>query len=224
MPQNQSSNKLSSIIGFLLLAGIIGFTVFINFFVGQPIEEEFEEEEEVIIEVEEPKFRALDSTDLANLWKLEKLHTGLITESKNGEKTVVEIDKIISIEDFRDIINSENPDEFKNFKQKFIVDYGILSFEHLGTDKVIIDNIKIEHLKKSVTDSTTLKEIGNIYSQYQVQSISTETMHGEFTRVMLKDGREIFLVRAKSKVTEEYKRVIESADCLNDSTRIMYPY
>ena len=54
MPQNQSSNKFSSIIGIILLLGVIGFTVFINFFVEEPVEEIKEEAE--IIEVTEPEF------------------------------------------------------------------------------------------------------------------------------------------------------------------------
>ena len=196
MPQNQSSNKFSSIIGIILLLGVIGFTVFINFFGEEPVEEIKEEAE--IIEVTEPEFSILDSADLANLWKLEKLQTDSITISQNRKKMYVKIDKIVEMKQYNSLTESElnSLTEIKNTKDKFIMNYGMLIFKNVSYDnkksKIVFEKVAGNALDMKVI---RLMEIGRIISRYQIQSITTQSEAGDFTKVELKDGRLLFLIK-----------------------------
>ncbi|WP_375560140.1 hypothetical protein ACE193_20850 [Bernardetia sp. OM2101] len=238
MPQNTSSNKFSSIIGFLLLAGIVGFTVFINFFTEKPVEEIKEEVD--IVEVEEPEFSILDSIDLANLWELRYFQAEGHTY-ENRQKTFMSINEIKGILNHNPLGGAnynEASDSVKQLlekiynsssKKEFVVNYGILAFKHSdfdkNNDKIIFENFKAIPSDLSRSDSIKLKEIGNIILNYQIESIFTESKAGDFTKIELKDGRQLFLIKQNAKIKTEYsKKLIERAEFINDSTKVIYPY
>jgi hypothetical protein len=212
MPQNPISNKLTSFIGIILLLGIIGFTVFINFFIEKPIEE-IEEEEAEVVKVTEPEFSILDSAELANLWKLEKF--GYITT-----------DLINSSNDLEPNTKRRLQEAYNNFAQgEFIINYGMLEFKHSYPTNY---TTKLEefHIKEfDFVYYDKLEEIGRLFLKYQIESIVTEPKAGDFTKIELKDGRQLFLIKQNAKIKTEYsQKLIERAEYLNDSTKIIYPY
>ncbi|WP_338790879.1 hypothetical protein [Bernardetia sp. MNP-M8] len=233
MPQNPTSNKFSSIVGFLLLIGVIGFTVFINFFVEKPVEEIKEEEE--IIETAEPEFSILDSADLADLWKLEKLQTDSINFHYEKLRKHIQINKNFGYITTELINNSNNlepntkrrlQEAYNNFDQgKVIINYGMLDFEYSYPTSY---TTKLEEFDIKESDSSyyyQLKEIGVLFLKYQIKSIFTESKAGDFTKIELKDGRQLFLIRQNAEIKTEYsQKLIERAEYLNDSTKVIYPY
>ncbi|WP_338815750.1 hypothetical protein V9L05_22340 (plasmid) [Bernardetia sp. Wsw4-3y2] len=233
MPQNPTSNKFSSIVGFLLLIGVIGFTVFINFFVEKPVEEIKEEEE--IIETAEPEFSILDSADLADLWKLEKLQTDSINFHYEKLRKHIQINKNFGYITTELINNSNNlepntkrrlQEAYNNFDQgKVIINYGMLDFEYSYPTSY---TTKLEEFDIKESDSSyyyQLKEIGVLFLKYQIKSIFTESKAGDFTKIELKDGRQLFLIKQNAEIKTEYsKKLIERAEYLNDSTKVIYPY
>ncbi len=236
MSQNPTSNKFSSIIGFLLLIGVIAFTVFINFFVEEPIEEIKEEAE--IIEIEKPKFRVFDSTGLANFWKLEKLQTDSIKISYNKRRTYVKIDENLGTTTYNplksanfnkldDSIKRYFEEAYKDFSSgEVIINYGILDFKnsYIKNSVTTFGDVEIKYLNTNSADSAKLMEIGNIFLEYQIESITTEPTYGDFTQIILKDGRKLFLIRKATKIQDDYNRkILGNAIYLNDSTRIIYP-
>ncbi len=238
MPQNPTSNKFSSYVGIILLLFVVAFTILINFVEEKGAFKTEEIEEEIY-------FEPFDSWDIDNFWKLEKLQTEIIT-SDDGLQTLIEINKNLrtvsydsTIDLHSDQFNSIrkkfekdfNDDyrlEFGNSKIEFVVNYGILDFAHTyytaKDNRADFDNVKINYLNTVQTDSVQLTEIGNLLLEYQIQSISTNIMYGDFTHIILKDGREIFLLKENAEVAEEYKSVLENAEYWNDSTFIIQPW
>lgn len=238
MPQNPSSNKLSSFIGIILLIAVIGFTVFINFFTEKPVEE-IEEKEVEIVKESEPEFSILDSTDLVSLWELRYFQAEGHTY-ENRQKTFMSINEVKGILNHNPLGGAnynEASDSVKQLlekiynsssKQEFVVNYGILAFNHSDSDKnndkIIFENFKAIPSDLSRSDSIKLKKIGNIILNYQIESIFTESKAGDFTKIELKDGRQLFLIKQDAKIKTEYsKKLIERAEYLNDSTRIILP-
>ncbi|WP_338763840.1 hypothetical protein WAF17_20530 [Bernardetia sp. ABR2-2B] len=233
MPQNPTSNKFSSLIGITLLFLVIAFTVFINFFVEEPIEEIVEEE--AITEIEEPEFSILDSADLANLWKLEKLQTDSINFHYEKLRKHIQINKNFGYITAELINNSNNlepntkrrlQEAYNNFDQdKVIINYGMLDFEYSYPTSY---TTKLEEFDIKESDSSyyyQLKEIGMLFLKYQIKSIFTESKAGDFTKIELKDGRQLFLIRQNAEIKTEYsKKLIERAEFINDSTKVIYPY
>ncbi len=238
MPQNPTTSKFSSFIGIALLLVIIAFTVFISFFVEKPIEEIKEEVD--IVEVEEPEFSILDSTDLVMLWELRYFQSEGHTY-ENRQKTFMSINEIKGILNHNPLGGAnynEASDSVKQLlekiynsssKKEFVVNYGILAFKHSDSDKnndkIIFENFKAIPSDLSRSDSIKLKKIGNIILNYQIKSIFTESKAGDFTKIELKDGRQLFLIKQNAKIKTEYsKKLIERAEYLNDSTKVIYPY
>lgn len=100
MSQNPSTSKFSSFIGFLLLIGIIGFTVLIN--QKSPITSEEKEIVEVINQdsIKDKKliksyFNAFNKEDVENFWKLENFKTDSINVEKNDQQTSIQIQKLL---------------------------------------------------------------------------------------------------------------------------------
>ena len=145
MSQNSISNKISSFIGIILLLLIIGFTVFINFFIEKP-KEKAEEMEDVFIEEE----LALEDTllnfeerrfmeyELADFWKLVNIHIDSITMNKTEGRTYMKIYRelrFVELNPFRDSIlikiirEAKMRDLYKNYSpSKYRVYNGIISF------------------------------------------------------------------------------------------------
>ncbi|WP_375560137.1 hypothetical protein ACE193_20835 [Bernardetia sp. OM2101] len=136
----------------------------------------------------------------------------------------------------KDFINNQlNNQPNADSRKVFITAYGRLILEHyyynfkydtdvnIKQDKDTIRKVKVNHFNITTTD--LLKEIGEIFLDYQINSINTNTEHGDFTCIILKDGRQIFLIKKDAEIIEDYyKELIENAESLNDSTKVIYPY
>ncbi len=209
MPQNTTTNKFSSFIGIFLLLGIIGFTVFINFFAKEPTDQPTEEEAKNR-EIEEPKFRVLEPDDLSILWKLKNLETDSVRLSYNEDRTYIKINTF--------------PKKSYGYKESNI-NYGTLDFKnyYIKNSRTTFADVEIKYLNNNVADSAQLMEIGNIILAYQIESITTIKQQN-LTCVYLKDGREIFLIRESTEIKDGYyKELVERAEYRNDSTRIIFP-
>ncbi len=240
MPHNQFTSKISCVIGVTLLLAIIGFTIFINFFVDKSMKEEvIRRYNQRAIEKE---YFLFDSTDLNNLWKLEKLQTGsplMRLEEHGGVRVSLDIDKVIEIGDYKNALTSgfgdELPDSIRQFfskienndsKKQFIVNYGTLSF--LLGEKVSrtanreFKNFTVTHNENF---SFNLKEIGNLFLKYKIHSIITDEEYGSFTCVELKDGTRILLMQEDGKVKRNYyyTELLQDSKYVNDSTKIFLP-
>lgn len=229
----QPSNKLSSFIGITLLILVIAFTVFINFFVEEPVEEANEEKQEI---VEEPKFRALNQTDLANLWRLENLQTDSIELRYDKERTYVQIRELKISSDYNRLKDSGVYKDFSDsikqvieqnyFKELKMVYCGALEFKNSYNDKqeTIFNDVEIEYIDTTAIKTLELLDIGIIFLKYQIKSITTKPQIGDFTTIYLADGREIYLIKENTVVNGDYyKERLENAEYLNDSTKILLP-
>lgn len=227
---SSSSNKISTFIGIILLLAIVCATVYINFFVEEPVEEVKEEE---IVEVEEPEYRILNETDLALLWKLKNLHTDSI--SYNEEKTYIWLSKFKESSDYNRLENSvykDFDDSIKQvikknyFEEKKMVYCGTLEFENSHSNEVgtLFNDVDIEDIDTTHIKSLELLDVGIAFLKYQIKSISTKPQIGDFTMIYLADGREIYLIKENTVLNGEYyKERLETAEYLNDSTRVVYP-
>lgn len=231
-----AQSKLSSIFGIILLISVIGFTIFINFFVEKPIEK-IEEEKIEIVKTEEPEFSILDSTDLANLWKLRKLHTDSVKISHNKERTSIQISEFKTSSDYNLLRESGVYDEFDDsikqliertyFEEEKITYCGTLDFKNRYdvNNTITFENVEIKKQNSNSCDSTKLMEIGKLFLKYQIKSIQTKPQIGDFTTIYLRDGRELFLIKENIVLNGDYyKERIKRAKYLNDSTRVIYPY
>lgn len=64
-----------------------------------------------------------------------------------------------------------------------------------------------------------LREIGTIFLKYQINSITTELEN--FTRIELKNGEKVFLIRGNIEIKDSYNRgFLEKSKLLNDSTKL----
>lgn len=236
MLQNQSMKKISSFIGITLLITIIIFTVFINFFVKEPIEE-IEEDKIKIVKITDPQYSILDSTDLVNLWKLRKLHTDSVKISHNKERTSIQISEFKTSSDYNLLRESGVYDEFDDsikqlieityFEEEKITYCGTLDFKNLydANNTITFENVEIKKQNSNSCDSTKLIEIGKLFLKYQIKSIQTKPQIGDFTTIYLRDGRELFLIKENIVLNGDYyKERIKRAKYLNDSTRVIYPY
>ncbi len=196
MPQNQSSSKISRIIGVTLLFFMICFTIFINFPIEEPMEaEEMEEYEN--IEKEEIYFEPFNDTAINDLWKLDSI------ETKAGR--IVEEEQRYSIRFYRqmpktDLIHKTVTDE--NGVQRLIeipVDnaytIGTLKFETKIHDSkeepLFFEKFEIECCTNE-RDIIPINEIGNLVLKYQINSITTSSDYGYFTAIHFNDGRKVF--------------------------------
>ncbi|WP_338763836.1 hypothetical protein WAF17_20520 [Bernardetia sp. ABR2-2B] len=227
---NYSSKEVSSAIGILLLMGIIIFTVYINLPTKKEVEDLSEIEEKI-------DFNSFTEHDLAQLWALEYLNTDSLTIDNTKKRTYIKIDKnlhysLVKDSTFNGLLDFKEKqikDFYKvetNIDEDTIVNYGVISFRNMdykyGAMK--LDAVEISSINGLQTNSAKLLGIGRLILKYQIQSISTESIYGDFTRITLKDGREIFLIKPNAKIETEYQKVIESTELLNDSTRLMLPW
>ncbi len=233
MPQNNT--KFSSFIGITLLLILLGFTVYISFFVEKPIEEEIKEAEIV----ENTEFQTLDSNDLTNLWKLKNLQTDSMDIDYENKKITLQINKNLEFEQYDSSMNNnlyaQMPDSLKEYmseiynrvnKYKAIINYGTLDFESSFEERYsgTLKDFNIEYFNTNSIDLVQLSEIGNLFLKYQIHFISTQPDLGNFTHIYLKDGREIFLIKKHAEIKDDsYKRIVKNANYLNDSTRIVFP-
>ncbi|WP_338763838.1 hypothetical protein WAF17_20525 [Bernardetia sp. ABR2-2B] len=212
MPQNQSSNKLSSLIGFLLLIGIIGFTIFTNI----PIKEV------------EKEFKPFTQNELDNFWELDSIETKAGRAIQRERKYSIHFEKKIKInwdtikfkiETEKDTTTVIRPNDSTYY-------LGTILFKskvHREKAKpLLFQKFRLEYYK-SEKDSLFLKRLGKIFLKYQISYITTRSDYGNFTTIKLKDGRKIFLLKKDSEIVEGYKELLESAEYLNDSTRIIFP-
>ncbi|WP_338815746.1 hypothetical protein V9L05_22320 (plasmid) [Bernardetia sp. Wsw4-3y2] len=227
----QTSNKFSSIIGIVLLIAVIGFTVFINFFVDKSINQQNNKENSAF------EYIVLEERDLISLWKLKDLDTNPLTIDPKKPISHIGINESFKFEQYDSLISSEMfkkiPDSLKHLseifnegnQQKAIINYGTLSLKHDSKGNYIgtPESIKIKNYDINFIDSTQLMEIGKMLLKYQIDNISTPTSE-QFTKIDLKDGRKLFLIRKAIKIQDDYYRnILGNAIYLNDSTRIIYP-
>ncbi|WP_338764368.1 hypothetical protein WAF17_21575 [Bernardetia sp. ABR2-2B] len=228
-------NKLPSLIGFLLLIGIIGFTVYINFFAQEPIEKEAIKSHEAV-EIEQPQYRVLDSTDLAALWKLKNLQTDSIRLSIDKTRTNIQINELRASSDYillkESGVYDELNDSVKELIQKNYFEetkmgyYGTLSFKNSQDKKQenIFEDFYMKDTRIIPVKSLKLRDVGNMFLEYGIKSIQTKPQIGDFTIIYLRDGREIFLIKENITINGDYyKERLESAEYLNDSTRVVLP-
>ncbi|AFM02937.1 hypothetical protein Fleli_0461 [Bernardetia litoralis DSM 6794] len=223
------ANKFSSFIGIILLLGIIGFTVFISFFSEEPINQQNNKEDSTF------EYRVLEEKDLTSLWKLKDLHTNPLTIDPKKPISHIGINKSFKFDQYDSLIGSEMfkkiPDSLKYLSEIFyagnqlkaIINYGTLSLKHDSKDNYIgtPKSIKIKNYDINCIDSVQLMEIGKTLLKYQIHNISTLE---QFTKIDLKDGRKLFLIRKATKIQNDYyRKILENAIYLNDSTRIVYP-
>ncbi|WP_291726334.1 hypothetical protein [Bernardetia sp.] len=202
---SQTSRKISSFIGLILLAVIIAFTVFINFSGEETVKEAELIEEvpvtETQIEVEEPKYRVFDSVDVANLWSFNRLEIKKIYV--NEARVYMTIKK-----------------DFSN------TGLGILGFSYKKTTEAsekLLDNVEVISLNSIHSDSATLLKIGATFIEYQIKNITTP--YKGLTIIKLSDDRDVILVKPNIEIRDNYyQNIVENAQYLNDSTRIVVPH
>ncbi|WP_291725605.1 hypothetical protein [Bernardetia sp.] len=226
---SSNSNKVSSFVGVILLFLVIAFTIFINFFAKEPAKE-IKTESEVIEE-----YLVLDSTVLSHLWKLEGLQTKFINVNRNKQKTQIHINKNL------EVINRDNTtySQRNNFTKQPVdeihsnndednsINYGILNFINSHNKGRIngFTDFRVEYYNLQSADAIKLRRIGNTILDYQIDSIITESKLGNFTQIKLKDGRSVFLMKKNTEIKNRYyKQVVENAEYLNDSTKVIYLY
>ncbi|WP_338764366.1 hypothetical protein WAF17_21570 [Bernardetia sp. ABR2-2B] len=201
MPQNPPSNRLSSLVGFILLFGIIGFTVYINT-VGKKKE---------IKVIPEKYLTHFDSIDVVNLWKLEKFQTGYpnLKISDVGSSTDIEITKIIN--------------EYTT--KESAPNYGTLLFIN-GKNIEGTTNKKFIDFFATSTDkySFELNNVGNLFLQYQINSITSEPENGNFTCIEFKNDVQLFLIKENIEIKSHYYRsLLRESEYINDSTALFLP-
>ncbi len=242
-------SKLSSFIGIILLIAIIGFTVFINFFVEEPMEE-IKEVENVVFEEEAVledtlvnfKDRYFTETELSDLWKLENIHTDSIVTNEVENRTYMKIYKELGftkLNPFRDsalieiLGESEMRELFIDVSSKYTIYNGIISFKHVEQDDVSLSNtdsfieyfeyFSIEYTKASDFEPA-MREIAHLIVKYQIESITTLPEVGNFTKIEFKGGGALFLVKENAEIIDNsYKNTINKARYLNDSTKLVLP-
>jgi hypothetical protein len=219
MSENPSSNKFSSFVGITLLIAVISFTVFVNFFaeIGEEI-----------------YFEPFSEYDLANFWSLEGIDTEVL-ESKNVDNEIhIQINKklanqkhIIPHDSIFVKLDSSVQEFFKTKVDNsalytFSFPYGELQFKNNNTGELL----ELFAIVPANDNSTKLlNEIGNIILKYQIQSITTQPEQGDFTEIEVKDGRKVILIKENAEVKDKsYKNLLENAEYLNDSTRIILPW
>ncbi|WP_375560138.1 hypothetical protein ACE193_20840 [Bernardetia sp. OM2101] len=264
MPQNQSSNKFSAIIGFLLLIAIIGFTVFVNFFVEKEVEHTKKEENKEIITQDSTKdkilvksyFNAFNKEDVENFWKLENFKTDSMQVEKDKNITSIQLKKILLTTKMKMYYYGKDEVSFNKlndsleivFQKKYgenyrkegfsttnpsipsikthLVYYGKLEFNYQNQDNdrygsKVFEKFKIDDSNKKLFNLT---EIGDIFIKYQIRAIYNDPEVGDFTIIVLTDGKEIFLIKENTKVKAEFfEKLLLKAAYINDSTRIIFP-
>ncbi|WP_291725607.1 hypothetical protein [Bernardetia sp.] len=238
---NYSSKEISSAVGVILLLCIFIFTIYINFDTGEKIEEvkevesiEEEKTKEIAVEpLKRPKTISTSSfseSELASLWKLENIHTDSIVVNHSEDKTYMKLHRELGFTNhnpFRDsvlveIIGKDRMEElYKDFSpSRYTIYNGIISFQmaHASFQDFSIEHAEVEDFKPA------MKEIATLMIDYQIESLTTSSELGNFTKIVLKDGREIFLIKKDAEIVEQsYQEIIENAIFLNDSTKIVYP-
>lgn len=187
MAQNPPTNKFSSFIGTSLLIAVIAFTILIN------VDNKKEEEDLTEIE-EEIYFEPFTEYDVATFWKLENLQTKIV--SSDDSKTLIKIDKNLE----GTSSNSSN--------KKASVSYGTVVFKKADyesqKDGVLFQDVKIDSLTTNLNKATKLMEIGNIFIDYQIHSVITNVVYGNFTTIYLKDRRQVFLIKEGTEIKGDY--------------------
>ncbi len=201
MPQNQSISKFSSFIGVILLLGVISFTVLINF---EKIKKMVRRANKAI-EVENHVPKSMTEKDLENLWKLKNLNTDSININYNKHQTTIRITKSIKT----DITTN---------KEKQSINYGTLLFEHFYAIGNYNDyKFETVSIYGNSIRPDFLRQIGDIFLKYQINSITTELEN--FTRIELKNGGKVFLIKGNIEVKDN-TGFLEEAKFLNDSTKL----
>ena len=209
MPQNQSTSKISRVIGIALLISIIGFTIFINF-----SEKEFIQEEENI-KFKEEKSREFSPNELLAFWELEGIRADKIApRTKEQSETYIAISKII-----RSLESDFSEDSL-------FIHYGSVRFSTMsGSDNdkpEKLTNFKI--IDRNDTHLELVNRISKLFIDYQIHSVSILPKSNYSTCINLKDSTKIFLIKDNKKVENSYyKEFIKEAVFLNDSTKLYLP-
>lgn len=212
----QTSNKLSSFIGIILLIAIIIFTVFINFFIEKPTEIVEESEEIEVVKLAEPRSEpeSFNATDFANFWNLENVHTDYENVGSDTEKKVIKLYENIEA-------------NYGSFNKKSTVFYGKLKFKNpnapIETDVYPFKDFEID--SKTLDENISrIHQIGSLLVKYQINSVITKEKYGNFTCIYFKNGSRVFLVKKNDKVIDKYYyKLIQEAEYVNDSTKIAFP-
>ncbi|WP_291723316.1 hypothetical protein [Bernardetia sp.] len=193
--------KLSAFTGISLLILIIGFTIFVNL----PKQEKDKE------------YKDFTKEELEDLWELE----GMETQIKNS---VIKISKVV-----KDTSKIDSVDAEANWNYTFLDDDIIYYHGHL---ELFDSDEDINHeilgfnvgVRDNKSDSIFLSKIGHLFVKYQIRAIHSETNNWKYTTIHLRDGRQLFLIKKETEVIDNYYKVlIENAEIINDSTKIIFP-
>ncbi len=220
MPRNQSTNKVSAFIGFLLLFLMISFTIYTNLI---PPKDEVEELEEV--EILEP----FNQNDLANFWKLDSIDTETGNVIEKDQQHSIYVSKKIKV------LNSKEEIKYdKHGNKKWVTntidskyDFGVLNFKtsmsSTENKSLVFETFKIQYCKIE-KEYVFLNEIGNLFLKYQIKNSVSDSQYGNFTSIHLKDGRIVILLKENIEIRDDYyKGIIKKADFVNDSTKVINP-
>ena len=210
-----SSNKISTFIGIVLLTAIVGFTVYVNFFVEEPTKNSISKSESLKTEVTKNYIDTYTEQDIANLGKLKNVHTDYISEKSNKEETEIKLYEDVKVR------NSK-------VEQKKTTYYGKLKFNHaIRFEQDRFTKLKSFYVSSFVRDGDydRIRQIGDLFINYQINSVITQEKYGDFTCIYLKNGARIFLIKKGTEVKDKYyQMLIEASESINDSTKIAYPH
>jgi len=202
MPHNQPTNKISAFIGITLLLLVLGFTVFINI----PKQEK------------EKEFKPFTQNEADDFWRLIDMET----KYKDDDKSVIEIRKKIKNKVLFDSLNKNQ--NFTENENEIIYYYGDLVFlsdNKQNKSKVLGFEVWEQYNEEN---KIYLSDIGHLFTKYNISFVSSTSTNWNFTIIDLRDGRKMFLIKEGTKIFSNYENeLIEKANRINDSTRIILP-
>ncbi|WP_375560141.1 hypothetical protein ACE193_20855 [Bernardetia sp. OM2101] len=217
MPQNQSSNKVSSIIGFLLLAGIVGFTVFISFFVEKTSEEVVEVKTDEEVE-KTPLHKDFTKIEIGQLWQLEGVESKRVVIPNKEKELYMSVNKRRKCFGFTFLNDIDEYERDFLSKDSSYIHYGILKFNR--NERMQMESFELLYYDMNSVAS----HVGHLIAKFQISSIDFLPKNNYFTCINFNDSSKVFLIKDNESIKNTYyKEFIKEAKFLNDSTKLYLP-
>ena len=217
MPQNQSSSKISRVIGITLLLSVIGFTIFINFLEKESIEELVKITTDEQIE-ETPWSKDFTKIDIGRFWQLEGVEAKKVVIPNKENELYMSVNKRRKRFGFTFLPDVDEYERDFLSKDSSYIHYGILKFNR--NEQMKIETFELLYYNMNSVAS----HVGHLIAKYQISSIDILPENNYFTCINFNDGSKVFLIKDNKKVENTYyKEFIKEAKFLNDSTKLYLP-
>lgn len=147
-------------------------------------------------------FKPFTQNELADLWELDSIQTSPNSVDRGTQNYTV-----------------RTSDSYYLGMLKFKTD----THENEREPLIILEEFEIEYAKYG-RDSKLVNKVGNLFLKYQIRNITSYSYYGDFTAIHLIDGRVIILMEKEVEIKDKYyQKIIEKADFVNDSTKVILP-